>query len=196
MCDLFLSTPTVIIVTTGQQVIVNGTLVLLPISVTQITSDGVTAPITVTGSITLDGVLTLVLPTEATSGDLIPIITGSGEINGSFTEIGVVSPKKCQKVTGSAEVVRSGVCYVSQPYVLQASSAYSVLLDVNNSACKSRGLGGGVIAAIVMGVIVAVVLIALSMLLIYSRLNPKSKLFRKQKKAYGAAESEGVYTFN
>lgn len=85
---------------------VNGSLTLLPITVTEIAPDGTTAPIVVTGSVIVDGTLTILLPGGATDGQVVPIISGSGEINGTFTAIDVVSPRKCQRVGATPQLVR------------------------------------------------------------------------------------------
>lgn len=93
-------------ITPGQQVTINGSLTLLPIAITQISPDGTTAPIVVTGSVLLDGTLIVVLPSAASDGQIIPIISGSGDINGTFSEIDVISPTRCQRVTGTPAQVR------------------------------------------------------------------------------------------
>lgn len=82
------------------------------------------APVIVTGSITLDGSLEINLGGAGQNGQIIPVFSGSGEINGTFHSIDVKSTVACQRITGA--LVQTG------------TNTYGILLTVDNSGCKKK----------------------------------------------------------
>ena len=158
------ATPTTITLAVNQTVLVNGTLTLLPDTVTVIYIGGsVPAPIVVTGSILLDGVLTIVLSGAAFDGQIIPVISasGSGEVNGTYSAIVIESQRRgCNKVSGEA--------------VASAGGGLSVLVRVAKKKC---GLSGGAIAGIVVGAVLCLAAVAVVVLLVLRRARPHHPMF-------------------
>lgn len=144
--------------------LVNGTLTLLPDTRTVIDVGGsASAPIVVTGSILLDGVLTLVLSGAAVDGQIIPVISvsGSGEVNGTYSGIIIESQRRgCNKVSGEA--------------VPSAGGGLSVLVRVAKKRC---GLSDGAIAGIVVGAVVGLAILVVIILLVARRARPHHPMF-------------------
>lgn len=134
--------------------------------------------LTPSGELTLDGTLTIVLQTPAASGTEIPIIGGSGQINGSYTGIEVISPRACERVSGAAK---------------QTASTYAVLLTVDEARCKGKGLSPGAIAGIAVGAIIGFALLALLALVLLKRYRPNLLLFRRRKVARQARSGASLY---
>lgn len=170
---LFPSTDaTTIIIDGGQQVIVNGTLTLIDTTITTIQIiDQTVLPIVVSGSIVLDGSLQLELQETFPNGTILPIISGTGEINGTFDTIQVIPFRECEDVSGSSVDVSNGV---------------GVLLNVDVGRCErdKGGLDRGAIAGIIVGCIVGVALIVVIAGVLLYRHKPSSPLFRTRDDEY------------
>ena len=146
---------TTINATTGQGVTVNGSLDLPPTaSITIVSSSntpsGSTAVITVIGTATVDGTLTIILTDIPKSDTLVPVLNATS-INGSFDNIDVQAPSRCIRLTGSQAIDSTG-------------SILGVLIGVDNSNCNEgskRKLSIGVIASIVLGVFLFVVIVCI-----------------------------------
>lgn len=157
--------------TTGQIVVVNGSLTLQPNSTVIATVSAPGEPlITVTEVLILDGELTIVLSTDLADGSEISIASAA-EINGTFTQITVTPARTCQRASATPK---------------QTLTTYSIVLNVDSSGCNtgggSRSLSGAVIAGIVVGVVIFATIAALIILMIVKRINPRSLLFRKRAK--------------
>ena len=116
-----------ITVPTGVTLSVNGTLILLDGSQTVITlnpSSGL-IPIVVSGAIFLNGSLVITLTESVSDGRVVPIITGSGTVSGSFDDI-TVTGRSCQSLSGSGQQT--------------GTSGFGVLVSVTSDRCKGNGL--------------------------------------------------------
>lgn len=152
-------------VTLESPLVVNGTLVLLPgsIAVIHIANSSSPAPISVTGTILLDGSMTLFID-DVADNTLIQIIDGAGEINGTFTEITVMGLQQdCKILRGDSTPLSGG---------------FGVLVRVDDSGCKSRGLSKGAIAGIVIGGVAVIALLVIGGLLIFRRFRPGASVFQ------------------
>lgn len=155
-----------IIITPGQEVTINGTVILFPDAITIITVNGTSGPpINVSGSLTLDGILTIFLGGPAINGSVIPLINGTGEVNGSFASINVSSPERCQQVSGTP---------------IEARGTYGVLLSVDDSCATSdKSLTTSQIAGIIVGGVLFLALLLVIALLLLWRWN--NGIFRKKR---------------
>lgn len=140
------SSPTTLVLQDAQQLQVDDTVVLLPVTVTSLevssTNPG-RAPIIVSGSLTLAGTLQLTVPPSAGDGQAVPLITvvGEGRVQGAFSSVNVSSPDRpCDRVKGDFD-----------------ATTLSVLLRTDD--CANGGLTAGAIAGIVVGSAVAVTLL-------------------------------------
>lgn len=111
-----------IVITDGQNVNVDGSLILLATSTSTLSlTPGSTAPLNVNGSIVLNGSLVLNLLDRVSDGQLLPIIDGTN-INGEFSEVTVSGPRKCEDLKGAQQFTATGV---------------AVLVSVDRSSCHS-----------------------------------------------------------
>lgn len=118
-------TSTTITITPDQTVTVAGVLVLLDNStVTVQYNPKKGAPITVSGAISLNGALAITLPGSIANGTIIPLISGSGTVDGGFDTV-TVSGRSCQALSGRLVSDRGG---------------FGVLVTVESDKCKSGRL--------------------------------------------------------
>lgn len=113
-------------VTGGQVIVINGNASLPgPIIITY-TGTPTSAPITVTGSVTIGGTLYIILP-SATDGAIVPVLGGNGTISGGFSGVDVTvgAPDKCKRVTGTTVPTQGG--------------GLGVLLSIENTCQKKEG---------------------------------------------------------
>lgn len=110
-------------ITPGQTVTVGGTLILLDNSTVTVQFDPTSsAPISVSGSIALNGSLTITLTRSVTNGTIIPLISGSGIVEGDFDTV-TVTGRACQSLSGRTLISTSG--------------GVGVLITVVSDKCKS-----------------------------------------------------------
>ena len=141
---------------------IEGSIILLPDSSTEITLDpnSGTAPITVTGTLSINGSLTLTLSDTIQNGTVVPIIAGSGDINVDFTDI-TVNGDGCENLAGTQE---------------DSTTEVGILVSVDDSDC-GKGLSKGAIAGIAIGAVAFLALIVLLGLLLYNKLHPSAGIF-------------------
>lgn len=149
---------------------INGTLLLVPGTSTTIHIDpnNPIVPIIVTGTATLDGTLTIVLSDTISNGTLLPIVGGSGDINGTFSDVSIEDAnRECDNVKGNLQHEDS-------------SGGLAVLVTVS-SGCgsKSRNLTTGQIAGICVGaVLFLAIVVAVVIAFVHWRM-PHHRIFHK-----------------
>lgn len=151
----------------------DGTLILLPgsISVINVHPNG-TVPIQVAGTLVIDGELTVVLDDVVDDQTEIPIISGLGDVNGTFTSIAVQGPRDCESLSGE---------------VTSTTSTVAVLVSLDASKCSEndKGLPAGAVAGIVLGAVVAVAVVIVIALLVLRRRRPSAFVFSSEKRDSG-----------
>ena len=141
---------TVINVTAGQRVVINGSIDLPQTSaivLTTLSTSGTGAAITVNGTANVDGTLVLVLLDVPSGNTLVPVLEADA-VNGSFSTITVQSPVTCATLTATQ--------------VVDSSGGLGALISVDYSTCnsgkKKKGLSNGAIAGIVLGVMAVLII--------------------------------------
>lgn len=113
-------------VSSGQQVIIDGTVTLPPGAITIVYSGNPSsAPIIVTGYVDVSGPIYVIITGNVNNGDVIPVLEGLGNITGNFSQVVVTGGRqsKCKSVSGT----------------VQDTGSIGVLVSVSDT-CSKRAL--------------------------------------------------------
>ena len=156
-----------IVLTPGQVLIIDGSLVLDPGSVIEISVDDTQSPrILVNGDLMLGGQVILELQ-DAKDGETIPLFKADS-VNGDVSSIIVKQPDECKRV--KATPVKTG-------------SSFSAMLSVE-SICS---LNPWKIAAVVIACVLGIALLVAIGLIVLRRVRPDSSAF-----AYRSFDDESI----
>ena len=129
----------------------------------EVSSGTTSAPLSVEGTATLGGTLTIVFVDEPTDSLQVPIIDTAGS-TGSFAAVDVQLLSNCKQATATVQQ--------------DAGGTLVALLSVDNGGCKSRKLSGGAIAGIAVGIVALLVIVAIIVLALVRHRAPACCAFR------------------